>query len=195
MLAYVFWHRPAEGVAEEEYEAALQRFHGSLAHDPPSGLTGSATLRAAEIPWLAGDGQGYEDWYTVEGWSGLGVLEAAAVSGGHASAHHEAARRAGRGTAAVYRLVEGEMEPGRARLAAWVGRPAGQDDPTVGQMLGDGVTRYDGSLWQRCLVLGPAPEFCLLLDAEELPLETGLAPARLPAGWRATLSGRAPPAA
>jgi len=191
VLAYVFWHRPAAGVAQEDYEAALQRFHGSLARNPPSGLSGSATLRAAELPWLAGAGQGYEDWYTLESWSALGVLEAAAVSSGHESAHHEAARRAGGGTAAVYRLIEGELEPGRARLAAWVGRPAGEDDPSVGQLLGDGVSSSKGSLWQRCLVLGPAPEFCLLLE----PAQSGLAPSRLPAGWSATLSGRAPLAA
>ncbi len=195
MLAYVFWHRPAAGVAEEEYEAALQHFHRSLGHNPPSGLTGSATLRAAELPWLEGEGQGYEDWYEVEGWTALGVLEAAAVSRGHEHAHHEAARRAGGGTAAVYRRVEGELEPGRARLAAWVTRPPGKGDPSVGELLGDGVSSLEGSLWQRCLVLGPAPEFCLLIDAAELPAETGLAPARLPSGWSAELSVRAPLAA
>lgn len=192
MLAYVFWHRPAVGVAEGEYEAALQSFHRSLAHDPPSGLTGNATLRADALTWLAGEGQGYEDWYTVEGWSALGVLEAAAVSRGHESAHRDAARRAGVGTAAVYRLIEGALEPARAQLAAWVGRPAANDDPSLAQLLGDGVPPSEGSLWQRCLVLGPAPEFCLLLGAEELPAETGLAPARLPAGWSANVSARGP---
>ena len=192
MLAYVFWHRSAEGVAEDEYESALRRFHRSLAKDPPSGLTGSATLRAAEVPWIAGDGQGYEDWYTVEGWGALGVLEAAAISRGHESAHHEAARRAGVGTAAVYRLIEGELEPELARLAAWVARPVGKSDLSLGEMLGDGVRSAEGSLWQRCLVLGPAPEFCLLLGVEELPEETGLAPTRLPAGWSVKVSGRAP---
>ena len=38
------------------------------------------------------------------------------------------------------------------------------------------------SLWRRQLVLGPAPEFCLL--AGEVP--AGVAPTRLPAGWVAT---------
>ena len=192
MLAYVFWHRAAPGVQSGEYEQALERFHRSLAHSPPAGLLESATLRAAELPWLGGAGPGYEDWYLLESWSALGVLETAAVSRGHESAHREAARRAGTGAAAVYRLIEGELRPGRARIAGWVSRPAGEGDPTVGQLLGDGVEPSDGSLWQRSLVLGPAPEFCLLHGAAELPGETGLEAARLPAGWSVELAGREP---
>jgi len=192
VLAYVFWHRAAPGVQAGEYEQALEHFHRSLAHSPPAGLLESATLRAADLPWLPGDGPGYEDWYLVESWSALGVLETAAVSRGHEGAHREAARRVGAGAAAVYRLIEGELRPGRARLAAWVSRAAGHGDPTVGQLLGDGVEAGEGSLWQRSLVLGPAPEFCLLHGAAELPAETGLEAARLPAGWSVKLAGREP---
>jgi len=55
MLAYVFWHRPADGVDAADYERALQRFHRSLARMPPSGLIASASLRAESLPWLGGD--------------------------------------------------------------------------------------------------------------------------------------------
>ncbi len=190
MLAYVFWHRPAQGVEPGAYEQVLTRFHRSLAHSPPAGLLGSAALRAPELPWLAGDGPGYEDWYLVEGWSALGVLENAAVSRGHETAHREAARRAGAGTAAVYRRIEGDARPAQALLAVWITRPPGQVDPTMADLLDDGVAPAAGSLWQRSLVLGPAPEFCLLHTEPELPAETGLSPARLPAGWSTAVTAR-----
>ncbi len=190
MLAYVFWHRPAEGVAAEDYEDAIQHFHRSLSHSPPSGLISSASLRAPELPWLGAGA--YEDWYLVESWNALGVLEVAAVSRGHETAHQEAARRAGAGTAAVYRLLEGEPHPDRARLAVWVSRPGGQSNPTMADLLEDGLEPGAGSLWQRTLVLGPAPEFCLLHDAGELPAGSGLAASRLPAGWTASAGAREP---
>jgi hypothetical protein len=41
------------------------------------------------------------------------------------------------------------------------------------------VDAASAGLWRRCLVLGPAPEYCLL--ARDAP--AGVAPTRLPAGW------------
>ncbi len=47
------------------------------------------------------------------------------------------------------------------------------------------------SLWRRQLVLGPAPEFCLLVREESVFDEpAGVAPTRLPAGWSATVLKR-----
>ncbi len=194
MLAYLFWHRPAAGVEVQGYEQALLRFHHSLAHRPPAGLLGTAALRAPQLPWLPGAEDGYEDWYLLESWSALGVLEAAAVSRGHESAHREAARRAGAGAGAVYRLIEGGARPADARLSVWVTRPAGQVDPTMAELLDDGIEPGTGALWQRALVLGPAPEFCLLHTQPELPPQTGVAAGRLPAGWSASASPREPAA-
>ena len=37
MLAYVFWHAPAEGAEIAAYERALLAFHHSLARSPPFG--------------------------------------------------------------------------------------------------------------------------------------------------------------
>ena len=190
MLAYVFWHRPAAGVEQEAYEQALLRFHNSLARRPPSGYERSVALRAGELPWLAGEGGGYEDWYLIDGWTALGVLEAAAVSHGHVTLHDEAARRAGAGAGAVYRLVEGEGRPQGARLAVWVSRPSGRPDPTIADMLQDGFDASGTALWRRCLALGPAPEFCLLTAEPQLPPASGLTESRLPAGWQAHPSDR-----
>jgi hypothetical protein len=185
MLAYVFWHRPAAGVEQAAYEHALERFHRSLAHRPPSGFRGSAALRLPELPWLAAlagadEAGGYEDWYLLEDWSAVGVLEEAAVSRGHASAHDAAAARAGAAAGAIYRLVEGRPRLDAER-AVWVAHRPGHQPPSLGALLGDGIDPERDGLWRRCLVLGPAPEHCLL--AGEPPL--GAEAARLPQGWSA----------
>jgi hypothetical protein len=192
VLAYVFWHRPARGVHQEEYERSLARFHHSLAGNPPSGFASSVTLRAPELPWLAGEGIGYEDWYLVENWTAIGVLEAAAVSRGHVEAHDSAAHAMGRGAGAVYRLLEGAGPPEAARLATWVTRPPDSPEPQIAELLGDGLDPARSALYQRCLLLGPAPELCLLSAGEDPGAETGLAAARLPADWSAGAGVREP---
>jgi hypothetical protein len=185
VLAYLSWHRPAAGVERASYEQALQRFHRSLAHRPPSGFRGSTALRLDELPWLAGaDGEqpsvaAYEDWYLLDDWAALGVLEEAAVARGHETAHRTIAARAGAATSSVYRLVEGSARPGAASVAVWVAQGPGQERPSLGALLGDGMAPERDGLWRRCLGLGPAPEHCLL--ATEPP--AGVAASRLPSGW------------
>lgn len=185
MLAYLSWHRAAAGVGQEVYEQALQRFHRSLAHRPPSGYRGSAALRLRELPWLApADGAedgspGYEDWYLLDDWAAVGVLEEAAVARGHETAHHSIASRAGAATGSVYRLVEGCVRPSTADVAVWVSREAGHEPPSLGALLGDGMDPASDGLWRRCLGLGPAPEHCLLGSSAP----AGVAASRLPSGW------------
>jgi hypothetical protein len=208
VLAYLFWHRPLESCDVAAYEQALIAFHRSLHRAPPVGLGGSAVFRVAQLPFLgepaAASGEpavatpGYEDWYLVEDYAALGVLNGAAVGRGHRTAHDEAARRVAAGTGGLYALVEGErceggQRPGLesigdATLAVWVARPSGSRQRMLGELLGDGMDRRHASLWRRQLVLGPAPEFCLL--ASELP--PGVAPTRLPADWTATILERDP---
>jgi len=76
-------------------------------------------LRVAELPWFeAGAGDrgseaapaagGYEDWYLIEDFAALGVLNEAAVGRGHRSAHDQVARRFGVGAGGMYGLLEGE---------------------------------------------------------------------------------------
>jgi hypothetical protein len=197
VLAYVSWHRPAPGIAAGAYEGALERFHRSLEHQAPSGFRGSATFRLQELPWLAtslregagagpGSGGGYEDWYLVEDWAALGVLEEAAVSHGHVDAHDKVASLAGVSTGAVYRFLEGYAGLDEGPVAVWVARAGGHEHPSLSALLGDGMDPAVDGLWRRCLGLGPAPEFCLLASEAS----AGVAPTRLPQGWTATILAR-----
>ncbi len=187
MLAYVFWHRPADGVAPEAYAEAIAHFHRSLAARPPAGFIRSASFHVPEPNWL-GEPPAFEDWYVVEDFAALGVLNAAAVGRGHLSAHDAAARHAGPGTASIYRLLEGAASVAEARVAVWIEKPRGVELPLLAALLGDGMDGAHAGLWQRQLALGPAPEYCVL--APEAP--SGVGPARLPRGWSATIARRDP---
>ncbi len=203
MLAYLSWHRAAAGIEPAAYEQALERFHRSLAHRPPSGFRGSSAFRLSELPWLAAptgaeQAPGYEDWYLLDDWSAVGVLEEAAIAHGHRTAHDTIAGRAGCATGSVYRLVEGHAQKvanaddspadaSEADTAVWVKRTPGHAHPSLGALLGDGMDRERDGLWRRCLGLGPAPEYCLLA-AEPA---AGVSPSRLPAGWVAQTIERA----
>ena len=128
MLAYVFWHRPLDDLTVEAYEHAEIAFHRSLAHAPPAGFQGSAVFRVAGLPWL--EGPGYEDWYFVEDYTALGVLNMAAVGHGHRTVHDEVARRFGTGAGGLYGLIEGHLPVGpgafdEESVAVWVGRLPG----------------------------------------------------------------------
>jgi hypothetical protein len=206
MLAYLLWHRPAEGVGRETYEHASQRFHRSLHHSPPVGFHGSAVFALAECPWFSPSHErAYEDWYLIEDFAALGVLNEAAVAHGHRGAHDEIARRFGAGAGGLYGLLEGHADLLGSPLAVWVTRPPGAGRfgdaseasvsrfgrRALGELLGDGMDPEHASLWRRALVFGPAPEYCLLTRqpiSDRSP--TGVAPTRLPKGWRAVACER-----
>jgi hypothetical protein len=200
VLAYVFWHRPGAPERDAGYEDALLAFHRSLARSLPVGTLAMAAFRVAELPWSIsqayGDGRSpaapeaaYEDWYLLEDFAALGVLNEAAVGLGHRTTHDDVARRFGAGAGGLYGLIEGEPcaeALGEASKATWITRPAGSPRRGLGELLGDGMEPKRASLWRRQLVLGPAPEFCLL--AHELT--AGVATSRLPEGWTSTVLAR-----
>jgi hypothetical protein len=197
MLAYVFWHGPAGGADVGEYERAQIAFQRSLARKPPFGFRGSAVFRVGSLPWsrsdreqLGADPMAYEDWYLIDDFAALGVLNEAAVGRGHRTSHDRAARAMGSGTAGLYRLIEGTTASaqgiGRCAHVTWVKPEKGRRQSEIATMLGDGLDDAGGTLWQRQLVLGPAPEFCLL-SCEEPP---GAAPRRLAGHWSATSATR-----
>lgn len=105
MLAYVFWHRPREGVEAGAYEAALKDFHARLGEEALEGVHGSRVYAVGSLPWLGG-APGYEDWYHLEASFALDTLNAAAVSGAAGDAHRAVAAMTGPMTAGLYRLVD-----------------------------------------------------------------------------------------
>jgi hypothetical protein len=186
VIAYLFWHAPRrQEVDRDSYEQAAEGLHRSLRRSRPAGLLRSALLRAGSVPWLEGQGW-YEDWYLVEDFCALGVLNEAAVAVGHRSAHDQIARRYGEGAGGVYKLIEGGCDSIDHSLAIWVSRPAGAAARGLGDMLGDGMDHERASLWRRQMVLGPGPEYCLL--AGETP--AGVSATRLPTGWKASVQRR-----
>jgi hypothetical protein len=151
MLAYVFWHRPAPGT--DDYEQRLTAFHDVIGVE-------STWHRVRGLPWMGGL-DGYEDWYLVEDWAGLGALNERAVSGSRRAPHDAAAADAAWGQAGIYALKRGTAELHGIRHAAWRSKPDG--------VLYDAYeSRLPGrSVWQRQMTLGPTPEY-VLLDASRI---------------------------
>jgi hypothetical protein len=202
VLAYVFWHRPAAGVDAGAYEDALRGFHaalegvrsasfrvaalpfeaggaggsagpaGSLRPDGsagPGGPGGPGKPGGSPTPALPA---GYEDWYLVADWAALGELNATAVDAAHRGPHDAAAGRAGAGWGGVYRLVGGG--DGHAAGGSHGGAAGAAEPPAAVHW---SARRPDGAglLWQRQMVLGPAPEFCLAATNEQQPGRTRVA--------------------
>ncbi|HUK66310.1 MAG TPA: hypothetical protein VLV17_05735 [Anaeromyxobacteraceae bacterium] len=166
MLAYVFWHWPAARVDPTRYEKALLAFHGSLAAERIPGLRGSRIFEVKGAPFLP-VGYAFEDWYFVDDFAALGVLNERAASGSCAESHHAVAAEADGGTGGVYRqLSAGVRPPGSV---TWLKKPSGLSYRDFRARL------PPGELWQRQMTLGPAPEFCLF----EAELPEGLCGARL----------------
>jgi hypothetical protein len=145
MLAYVFWHRLRPGTGLAPYEEAQWAFHSSLE------MT-SASFRVAELPFGAGE-SGYEDWYLVEGWEGLGDLNRRAVDSTRQPHHDLAASQSADGWGAVYSLVRGPASIPDG--ADWLHKPRGKASEDFIASL-PGIT-----VWQRQMALGPGPEFCV----------------------------------
>jgi hypothetical protein len=155
-LAYVFWHWSAE--AAPTYAERLGAFHRALASDPPRGFRSSRSFQVAGAPWLP-RGTGFEDWYLIDDFAALGALNEAAVSGARRDPHDRVAALASGGAGGVYALKAGE--PGDVAAAWWFSKPGRTSYESFFARLSP-LTREAGTaLWQRQLVLGPAPEFCL----------------------------------
>jgi hypothetical protein len=164
VLAYVFWHVAAVDIDAADYEARLAAFHAALRGDRPPGLGLTATVGLDAIPWLGG-AAGYEDWYLVEDFAALGVLNAAAVSESRQAPHDAAAAVADRGVAGLMGHVAGPLLPERPGWAAWLRKPAGMGYDAFHAELWTALGN-DASAWQRQMTLGPATEYCVVAPAE-----------------------------
>lgn len=162
MLAYLFFHRPSADVDTAEYEQGMRDFHAALAEVGVAGFDGSRTYRV---------GGEYCDWYLVETSAALDVLNEAAVSGARSSPHDAVARHATDFRGKLMKLVAG-IYHADARHEIRFSKPRGMTYPDLYGQLKRWTDRPDVSLWRRMMVLGPAPEFCLVARSEvELPTE------------------------
>lgn len=153
MLAYLFWHWPASDVEPGRYVERLLAFHRALRTAPPPGFHGSRVLAIEGAPWAPAI-PAFEDWYLVGDFAALGALNEAAVTGARQAPHEAVARLAGGGVGGVYRrLSEGNGVPDAVH---WVSKPRGESYAAFAARL------PAAEAWQRQLVLGPAPEFCVL---------------------------------
>jgi hypothetical protein len=163
MLTYLFWHHPAEDQPHESYEQALIAFHRRLRDVPVPGLVASGTSRVGGLPWMPRDG--YEDWYAVEDFSALGLLNDAAVDAAHVEAHDRAAHAAGVGAGGLYALERGDhAAPGGYCL--WLTKPSGVSYPDFRDQLALQTAGESVAIWRRQMVLGPAPEFRVIATGE-----------------------------
>jgi hypothetical protein len=162
VLAYVFFHRAAPGIQTPTYEAALKRFHSSLAGKPPPGFIGSSTYRVGGV---------YADWYLVEGSAALDALNEAAVSRARSASHDAVAHMSTDGAGKLLMLVSGSA-PAGAGVEVRFSKPAGMGYSELYEQLRPRTDRAEVSLWRRMMVLGPPPEFCLVAPSEiEIPPE------------------------
>jgi hypothetical protein len=159
LLAYVFWHWKRAEVAWAEYEDRQRGFHAALAASPSSGFVESFSVGVSNAPWTASR-DAYEDWYFVQDFGSLGVLNEAAISGSRLQPHDVAASVAAGGVAGVYGLQRGAAQR-PPRYAHWFAKPEGMSYREFFARLTPVVDRVQGALWMRHMVLGPAREFCL----------------------------------
>jgi hypothetical protein len=160
LLAYVFWHWKQAEITAKDYENRQRAFHAALAAAPSTGFLGSFSMRLSHAPWAASGGETYEDWYLVQDFSALGLLNEAAVSASRAAPHDVAAAVAAGGAGGVYDLRRGAALR-QPQYAYWFDKPDGMPYSELFAQLAPMVDQAQGALWMRQMVLGPAREFCL----------------------------------
>jgi hypothetical protein len=162
LLAYVFSHRLADAAHASAYEDSLRQFHEQLATAAIDGFIASATFAV---------GTGYSDWYLLESSAAMDALNVAAISGPRAPAHDSAARMASDGVGKLLSLAVGSPSLA-AGFEVRFGKPTGTPYVDFYARMKAWVEEPGVSLWRRMMVLGPAPEFCLLTPEKvELPAE------------------------
>lgn len=156
----MFWHWKRPAVVARDYEDRQRAFHAALAAAPSAGFLGSFSVGLSHAPWAAGGDDPYEDWYLMQDFAALGLLNEAAVSASRAAPHDAAATVAAGGAGGLYALRRGDVL--RApRYAHWFGKPEGMSYNDLLDQLAPVVDQVQGALWMRQMVLGPAGEFCL----------------------------------
>jgi hypothetical protein len=163
MLAYIFWHWPQSGVISEEYEARLRTFHDVLRDAAPIGFRRSLVWHVKGAPWLPPTPT-YEDWYLLDDTCGLDAINESAVAGTVGAQHDAIAALAADGVAGLYKPVQRAVGTTSGAVALWFSKPTGMAySDLYSDLEANGIAL--AGLWQRMLVLGPTPEFCLLIPS------------------------------
>jgi hypothetical protein len=160
MLAYVFWHWPLPIIVERDYTDRLVAFHQSLRDHAFPGFHSSHVFQIERASWGPPNQSLYEDWYMVENFAALEMLNQMAVAAINKAPHDQAALYAASGTAGLYQLSTGDTDPTHAQVACWFGKPTGMSYAAFFSLMRPLVIEYSGALWQRQMTLGPTPEFC-----------------------------------
>ena len=160
MLAYLFWHWREAQIEARIYQEHLIRFHETLSAHKPHGFLSSRVLVLEQAPWIGRSEKTYEDWYIVENSGALDLLNEGAVSGFRKKPHHQVAQRADGGIGGLYRLQAGDVNSIAPHVTCWFAKPSGMTYETLYETLEPTMQHMGGSLWQRHMVLSPAPEFC-----------------------------------
>jgi len=160
MLAYVFWHERRADADDAAYRADLAELHRRLAAAERPGVLGSRTFAIGALPWFDDRGGAlFEDWYLVGGSAELDTLDEIAVSGDRSAPHDRLASAVVWGAGGLYRLRTGPAG-GDQRAAQWFAKPAGVRYSELDAVLAT-IVSPEHAVWQRQMVLGPAPEFCI----------------------------------
>ena len=171
MLAYLFWHWPKSSVTAAAYEALLVAFHDRLRTVGCPGLQRSLVFREHGTLWVQPAGS-YVDWYLLDGSAALDHLNNAAVAPPLVEAHARCAGAAAGGAGGLYRLHGDSPDAVTGLAALWLSKPPGMAYADFYARLAPLTSAAERSLWRRQMVLGPAPEFCLLsATPQQLPAD------------------------
>ena len=160
-LGYVFWHWPRGGANRREYERKLLLFQESLLSHPPRGLVDAMSFREKGLPWSNGRSVRYEDWYLVSDFASLGFLNEGAVALANKRTHDEVAAEALGGSGGLYRQLIGGLRMRQAQHSTWLKKPSRTSYQDFIQGISSSADGQEIDVWQRQLVLGRAPEFCV----------------------------------
>lgn len=160
MLSYVFWHWSQPTISAQDYTDRLIAFHQSLHNHAFVGFHSSHVFQIPNAPWGPPAQPLYEDWYLVEDFAALGMLNETAVVAANKAPHDQAAQYAADGTAGLYQLYAGDVNPAHAHIACWFAKPSGMTYKLFFSLVRPLVAEHGGALWQRQMTLGPTPEFC-----------------------------------